>query len=140
MNKRPAGITLLAILFFILGGLSLLWSGLIFGVGGLSSLFGGLFGAEQVAAYGQSTAWSGFFGVVTAFVQIIVGFGLLGMQKWAWVLALIGAGLTVLQGVVGIINGGAFAFMCGSIGLIIPIIIFIYLLSSGTRRIFGMQA
>jgi uncharacterized membrane protein (DUF2068 family) len=106
----------------------------------LSSLFGSLFGAEQVAASGQSTAWSGFIGLVTAVVQIVVAFGLLGMKKWAWTLALVGAGLTVFQGIVGIFNGGAFAFMCGSIGLIVPAVILFYLLSPGTRSAFGVQA
>ena len=139
MNKRPAGITMIVILFFLLGGLSLLWSGLIFGLGGLSSLFGGLFGADQIAAYGESTAWSGFVGLVTAIVQIVGAFGLLGMKRWAWTLALVGAGLTVIQGVVGIINGGAFAFMCGSIGLVVPLIILIYLLRPGVRTAFGTQ-
>jgi hypothetical protein len=140
MNKRPAGITMIVILFFLLGGLSLLWSGLIFGVGGLSTLFGSLFGADQMAAYGESTAWSGFVGFVTAFIQIVVAFGLLGMKKWAWTLALVGAGLTIIQGVVGIINGGAFAFMCGGIGLVVPVIILFYLLSPGIRTAFDMQA
>lgn len=134
--KRPAGITILAILYFLLGGLSLLWSGLIFGVGGLGSLFGGLFGAEQIAASGQATAWTGFFGLFTAVIQLVVAFGLLGMKRWAWTLALLGAGLTVLQGVVGIFNGGAFAFMCGSIGLLMPIIILVYLLRPGVRNAF----
>lgn len=139
MERRPAGITIIVILFFLLGGLSILWSGLIFGVGGLSSLFGGLFGAEQVRAYGQSTAWSGYLGFITAVVQIIVAFGLLGMKKWAWILALVGAGLTIVQGVVGIINGGVFAFMCGSFGLIVPLMILFYLLSPGIRSAFGIQ-
>ncbi len=139
MERRPAGITMIVILFFLLGGLSLLWSGLIFGVGGLSSLFGGLFGAEQVTAYGESTAWSGFLGLLTAVVQIIVAFGLLGMRKWAWILALVGAGLTVFQGLVGILNGGVFAFMCGSIGLVLPLIILIYLLNPDIRSAFDAQ-
>jgi hypothetical protein len=93
-----------------------------------------------MAAYGESTAWSGFVGVVIAIVQIVVAFGLLGMAKWAWTLALVGAGLTVIQGVVGIINGGAFAFMCGSIGLVVPLIILFYLLSPAIRTAFGMRA
>ena len=139
MERRPAGITMIVILFFLLGGLSLLWSGLIFGVGGISSLFGGLFGAEQVTAYGQSTAWSGFLGLITAVVQIVVAFGLLGMKKWAWILALVGAGLTVFQGLVGIFNGGVFAFMCGSIGLVLPLIILIYLLNPEIRSAFDAQ-
>jgi len=137
MEQRPAGITLIVTLFFILGGLSLLWSGLVFGWGGFSSLFGGLFGAEQARAYGEAIAWSGFLGLISAVVQIVVAFGLLGMKKWAWILALIGVALTVLQGVVGMLGGGAFAFMCGSLGLIMPVIILVYLIRPGVRSAFG---
>jgi len=138
MEKRPAGITLIVTLFFILGGLSLLWSGLVFGWGGISSLFGSLFGAEQARAYGEAIAWSGFLGLISAVVQIVVAFGLLGMKKWAWILALIGVVMTVFQGVVGIFGGGAFAFMCGSIGLVLPVIILVYLLRPEIRRTFGI--
>ena len=136
MNERPAGITLIVILFFILGGLSLLWSGLVFGVGGLSALFGGLFGAAQVTSFGESAGWSGFVGIFAAALQIIVAFGLLGMQRWAWVLALVGVGVTVVQGVIGLFTGGTFGFMCGGIGLIIPIIILVYLLTPKVRQAF----
>ena len=138
MEKRPAGITLIVTLYFILGGLSLLWSGLIFGWGGFSSLFGSIFGAAQVLAYGETIAWSGFLGLINAVVQIVVAFGLLGMKKWAWVLALVGVVLIVFQGLVGIFTGGAFAVMCGSIGLIVPVIILVYLLRPDIRRAFGI--
>ena len=70
--KRPTGITIIAIVYIVLAVLSLLWSGLVFGLGGLGSLFGGLFGADNVAAMGTSSAWSGFLGIVTALVQIVV--------------------------------------------------------------------
>jgi len=138
MEERPAGITLIVTLYFILGGLSLLWSGLVFGWGGLSSVFGNLFGAGQVLAYGEAIAWSGFLGLISAVVQIVVAFGLLGMKKWAWILALIGAGLTIIQGVVGMFGGGAFAFMCGSLGLILPVFILVYLLRPGVRSAFDI--
>jgi len=137
--KRPAGVTLIAILFIALAVLSLLWSGLVFGVGGLGSLFAGLFGAQNVAALGVSSAWSGFLGILAAGVQLVVGIGLLSLKKWAWILALFGVGLTVVQGIVGIFGGGPFAFMCGSLGLIIPVAILIYLLVPGTRQLFGMD-
>lgn len=137
MNKRPAGITVIAIVLFILGGLSLLWSALVFGFGGLSTMFGGLIGADQVAAFGTSTAWSGFLGLLTGVVQIVVGFGLLGMKNWAWWLALVGVGLNIVQGLVTIFTGGWWGVMCGSIGLIIPLIILIYLLTPSIRRTFG---
>ena len=69
MEKRPTGISILAVAYIILAILSLLWSGLVFGVGGLTSLFGGLFGADAVSAFGVSSGWSGFVGIVEAVVQ-----------------------------------------------------------------------
>ena len=136
--KRPTGITIIAIVYIVLAVLSLLWSGLIFGVGGLSSLFGGLVGAESVAAFGASTGWAGFLGIIIAIVQFAVAFGLLAMKKWAWILALIGVALTVVQGVIGLFAGGVFGFMCGGLALIIPVIILIYLLRPTIRSAFGM--
>lgn len=90
MKKRPAGVTIVAILAFLLGGVSLLWSLLVLGVAGMGSLFGGMIGAEGLAAFGASTGLSAFVGVLGGIVQIVVGFGLLGMYRWAWYLALIG--------------------------------------------------
>jgi hypothetical protein len=137
--RRPMGITIIAVLYVVLAVLSLLWSGLVFGVGGLSSLFGGLFGADNVATFGTSSAWSGFLGILTALLQIVVAIGLLSLQKWAWMLALVSVALTVVEGIVGIFGGGPFAFMCGILGLAIPAGILIYLLLPRTRRVFGMQ-
>jgi hypothetical protein len=137
--KRPTGITIIAIVYIVLAVLSLLWSGLVFGLGGMGSLFGGLFGAENVAALGTSGAWSGFLGIVAALVQIFVAIGLLSLKKWAWFLALISVALTVVQGIVGIFGGGPFAWMCGILGLLIPIGILIYLLLPGIRKAFGVQ-
>lgn len=137
--KRPTGITIIAIAYILLAILSLLWSGLVFGVGGLSSFFGGLFGADNVATFGTSSAWSGFLGIITAIVQIVVAIGLLSMKRWAWFLALASVALTVVQGLVGIFGGGPFAFMCGILGLAIPLGILIYLLLPGIRRAFGVQ-
>jgi hypothetical protein len=137
--KRPTGITVIAILSIVLAILSLLWSGLVFGVGGLSSLFGELFGADNVATFGTSSAWSGFLGIVTALVQLAVAFGLLAMKRWAWILALVSVALTVIQGIAGILAGGPFAFMCGLMGLLIPAGILIYLLTPPIRRAFGMK-
>ena len=138
MGKRPTGITIISIIFIILGIISLLWSGLVLGFGGVRTLFGGLIGAEQMAAAGASGAWSGFLGILTGVVQILTGFGLLAMKKWAWILAIIAIGLSVLQGIIGMFNGGIFSFMCGGIGLVIPVIMLIYLLTANIRRWFGI--
>lgn len=140
MKKRPAGVTVIVILLFIMAGISLLWSLMLFGVGGLSALFGGLFGADQVSAFGNNTAWSGFLGLLTGIVQIVVAFGLLGMMGWAWWLALVGVGINILQGVLGILSGGTWGLMCGSISLIIPVIVLVYLLTPGIRTAFGIRS
>jgi hypothetical protein len=137
--KRPTGITMIAVVYIALAVLSLLWSGLVFGLGGLGSLFGGLFGADNVAALGTSSAWSGFLGILAAGVQIVVAIGLLAMKRWAWFLALVSVALTVVQGIVGIFGGGPFALMCGIMGLAIPVGILIYLLRPSIRQAFGMQ-
>ena len=138
MKKRPTGISILFWVYLILGVLSLLWSGLVLGIGGLSTVFGGLFGMESVSDFGSTSAWSGYVGIITAVVQIIVAFGLASMKKWAWILAIIAVGLTILEGVIGIFGGGAFAFMCGSLGLIVPIVILFYLLRANIRAAFGV--
>jgi hypothetical protein len=138
-SKGPAGITVIAILFFALGILSLLWGGLVFGVGGISSLIGGLFGAESVLTFGNTTAWSGFLSLLIGGLQIIVGFGLLGMNKWAWYLALVGVAFNVIQGLIQIFTGGLYGFMCGSITIIIPVVILIYLLTPNIRQVFGIN-
>lgn len=135
--KRPTGITIIAIVYIVLAVLSLLWSGLVFGLGGLGSLIGGLFGADSVAALGTSGAWSGFVGILGGLVQIAVAIGLLAMKRWAWILALVGVALTVVQGIAGILSGGPFALMCGILGLGIPVGILIYLILPGTRQAFG---
>jgi len=136
---RPTGITVIAVVYIILALLSLLWSGLVFGVGGLSSLFGGPFGAESMAAFGAASGWSGFVGIIVAVVQIVIAIGLLSMRHWAWILALVGVVLTVIQGIIGIFSGGPFAFMCGLMGLAIPLAILIYLLQPGVRQAFGQS-
>ena len=138
MEERPVGISIIAVAYILLAIFSLVWSGIVFGVGGLTSLFGGLFGADSVAAFGASSGWSGFVGILAAIVQFVIAFGLLAMKKWAWFLALAGVVLTVVEGFVGVFSGGPFGFMCGILGLMIPVIILVYLLLKSTREAFGV--
>ena len=138
MKQRPLGISIIAAVYISLAVLSLVWSGLIFGLGGLTSLFGGFLGADSVAAFGVSNAWSGFVGILAASVQFVTAFGLLAMKRWAWILALAGVVLTVVEGLIGVFTGGPFGFMCGSLGLIVPVIILVYLLLNSTRQAFGV--
>ncbi|HID51897.1 MAG TPA: hypothetical protein EYP41_07670 [Anaerolineae bacterium] len=139
MKKRPTGITILAVIFLIMGLLSLVWSGVVFGFGSLNLFFGSIFGADAMAAYGGSSVWAGVLGLAAAGVKIVVAIGLLYMKQWAWYLSILAVALTLVEGIFGVFSGGIFAFICGGIGLIIPILIFIYLLRPHIRKLFGLS-
>lgn len=135
---RPGGITLLGVLFIILGAFSILWGVLVLGIGGLSWLFGAIASADQLAAFGSNSALQAALGIGGGILQLVVAFGLLGLKKWAWLLAFVGIGASVVQGIVGIFSGaGLFGICCGLIGLIIPVWIVAYLLRRDVRAAFG---
>jgi hypothetical protein len=136
-KQRPTGITLLAIAFLVLGGLSLLWSLLQFGVGSVTGLTASLFGAGTIASAGASRAWAGLIGGAGAIFNLIVAFGLFTLRPWAWVLALIAIGINVISGVVGLFSGGLLALCCGLVGLAIPAGILYYLFRPEVKKAFG---
>jgi hypothetical protein len=135
-KQRPLGITLIAIASLVLAGLSLVWSLFVMGFGGVTGMTASLFSANQVAALGGSAFVSGGIGIISAILHVIVAIGLLRLKKWAWILTLIVYGWTVIQGIVGIFGGGLFALCCGGLGLLLPVVIFIYLLRPGVRDAF----
>lgn len=137
VTRRPTGVTLLAIAFIILGLLSLFWSLLVFGFGAATGVVGTLFGDDVMATVGGAQTINGIVGVVGAVIDLIVAFGLLTLKRWAWVLALVGVGISVVSGVLGLFSGGFVAVCCGIIGLIIPAAILYYLLQPDVRRAFG---
>jgi hypothetical protein len=137
IQRRPGGVTLLATLYIVIGFLSLLWSGLVLGIGGLSALTGWIFGQETIQAVGGASLAGGFIGLLSAAIQLVTGFGLLAMKKWAWILALVSLGFTVLQGLLGLFSGGFFGFLCGAIWLIIPAVMLFYLLKPDVRAAFN---
>jgi len=136
-TQRPTGVTLLAIAFIILGLLSLFWSMLVFGFGAATGVTGALFGDDVMKTVGGAQTINGLVGVVGAIVDLIVAYGLLALKRWAWLLALVGVGISVVSGVLGLFSGGFVAVCCGIIGLIIPAAILYYLLQPDVRRAFG---
>jgi hypothetical protein len=108
MKKRPVGITVTAVLYIILGILSLLLSSLVFGIGSMTSMAGSLFGAEAMSSFGSSNVWSGTFSIITVIVQIVVAIVLFTLKRWAWYVAMIALVLTVIQRIIGIFGGGFF--------------------------------
>lgn len=136
MRVRPTGITLIALGFLLLGVLSAVWGLIQFGFGGFAWLTGAIFNATGTAAVGSSNFWSGLVGMAAAAVQLAVAIGLLRMSSWAWTLALIAVGVTVVQGLLGLFSGGFFALCCGILGLIIPVVVLVYLLRPEIRALF----
>jgi hypothetical protein len=135
MKGRPTGITLLAWVFIVLGILSFLWGLIVFGVGGVGSLFSSIF---TLSPQLSSNLWAGFVGMAGAVVQLATGIGLLQVKSWAWYLAFLAIGLNVIQGLLGLFSGGILACLCGTIGLIIPVAIAVYLLRPEIRDLFGI--
>lgn len=135
--QRPAGISFLGVLFIFLGLFSLLWGALLLNFGAASSLAGLIFGADSLRLIGSSNAWQGTLAIASGIIDFFVAYGLLGLRRWGWLLALIAVGITIIEGLLGIVSGGVWAFLCGSVGIIIPIIIVYYLLKPEVRQAFG---
>ena len=134
----PTGIILLGALFFALGIFSFVWGLLMLGIGSVSWLTGSVFGADQMALFGSNRVPQAIFGIGGGILQIVVAFGLFGLKKWAWLLAFVGIGWSVVQGVVGFSSGaGFFGICCGIVELIIPAWIVFYLLRKDVRAAFG---
>jgi hypothetical protein len=117
---RPFGVTLLAVLYFILGIIWLLFVVIISVC--LSSLFT-MPGVPETAGddifAGMAMCWV-IFGII-ALLHFLVGFGLLKGQGWARIVAIILA-------ILGLINF--------PIGTIISIIILIYLFKPDVKAYF----
>ena len=129
--QRPLGITVLAILALILGVLGLFGACILLGFGSIAGPIGALFGGGQL---GSSAFVSGLGWLVSAVISLVFAIGALRLRGWAWILGLIDSGLSFASAIWGVLQGGSW---CLSLpGLILPAIIFIYLLTPGVRRAF----
>ena len=137
VTERPSGVTILAVIYILLGLLSLVWSLLVFGVGAVTGLTGAIVGAENMTSFGSANFWGGIIGVAGATLDFIIAYGLLNLRPWGWMLALIGLAITVITGVLGLMSGGFFAICCGILGLLVPAGILFYLLQPEVRKAFG---
>ncbi len=109
----------------------------MFGFGAATGVVGTLFGDDVMATVGGAQTINGVIGVIGAIIDLVVAYGLLALKRWAWVLALVGVGVSVVSGVLGLFSGGFVAVCCGVIGLIIPAAILYYLLQPEVRHAFG---
>jgi hypothetical protein len=122
--KRPFGITVIAIFALLSGLFGLCWPTLIF-TG--SAFLGPIFGTLGVLA--------GIFLIIGPLLQLIFAFGAFKLSSWAWVLGLISTGITVFGVVINLFDGAS--FWSAIWGSLVPVIIFIYLLTPKVRQAFG---
>ena len=122
--KRPFGITVIAILALLGGLFGLCWPILIL-TG--SAFLGPVFGTIGLIA--------GIFLIVGPVLQLVFAFGALNLRPWAWYLGLISTGITVFGVIINLFDGDSLGSAIW--GSIVPVIIFIYLMTPNVRQAFN---
>jgi len=121
--ERPLGITILAVLAAIIGVL-LLIAGLA--AIGISGAAGGASGLVLLA---------GLLALITAALELGFAYGAWTLKPWAWVLGVVGSGLSLLSAVLSVLGQGTLA---GEIvNIAIAAVILYYLNTPAVRRAFG---
>ena len=125
--KRPFGITVIAILALISGLFGLCLPTLAF-TG--TALLGGILGTIG--------AFASIFLIVGPVLQLIFAYGAFKLRSWAWYLGLISTGITVIGVIINLFDGAS--FWSAVLGSLLPIIIFIYLLTPNVRQVFRVSS
>ena len=126
-SSRPTGVTVLAILVLISGGLGLLG-------GGLTTLIGGA--ATVVAGpVGLLVSLLGIVIVVLSAAQLVLGYGFWMLKHWAWQAGVL---LEAISAIVSILGALATGDLSGLVfGLVVPGVVIYYLHQPHVRAAFG---
>lgn len=124
-----AGISVIALLMFLMGIFSILWGIALGSIGGVSWLTGLIF-SNSIQAWGSSALGSGTLSILVGLVEVVTSFGLFARQNWARILALITSGISLVLSLIGLINGSFFSLL----GIILPAVILYYLLSNSQAK------
>src|SRR5215217_3537402 len=107
--QRPPGITVLAILYLVSGGLNLATScfSMMAGSWLMSARLGyvPLLLAPGAAYRGEQAFWLGLIGAGASLFKLVAAAGLFTLQPWAWRLALIGGALKVVTHLLAVTRG-----------------------------------
>lgn len=124
--SRPTGVTIIAVLSFISGLLGLCGALPVFGI----SLIAGVF----IPPVGVIGILIGLFLALSPILLLIFAYGAWNLRPWAWMWGIIANGLSVFSALIAVVTTGN-VFAIGTHGLI-PIIVFVYLLTPDIRRAF----
>jgi hypothetical protein len=132
--NRPTGVTIIAALV-IINGILLIIGALVAGsivvVSALTPIFAS--GTGTVIRAGLGVA--GIFILLDGILHLFVGGGLLSLRNWAWWVAVIISGLTVLGSIFELVARGRI----NGLSTIISVIIFVYLLLPDIRAHFARE-
>ena len=139
--QRPLGVTILAILALISGVLVIIGALALFGAGAAlatPSGQGAIAGSPNANIAGPAAIGLGLVALVTGLLNFVFGVGALQLRRWAWSLGVVLQLITIVQAVVGIIQGDSL------VGEILPIvisaIILFYLFQPRIQAAFGRGA
>ena len=124
--KRPAGITIIAILALAVGIVDLLQ--------GLRILGYVVFGPAQAFS---NTSLTGWLTLILGIIWLAVGGAFLSLQPWAWMFGVIIVGISLIEAFFGNLNGWQFGDMF--FAMIVPLIMLFYLNSEKVKTAFGME-
>jgi hypothetical protein len=120
-----AGFSVIALLMFIMGMISIMWGIALSEIGGMSWLNDLVFlGSRQ--AWGSSALGFGTLSILIGIVEIITSFGLFARKNWARMAALITSGISIAISLLGLIRGSFFSLL----GVVLPAAVIFYLLSN----------
>ena len=126
MVKRPAGVTVIAVLALVIGIIDLLQGVRILGYV--------VFGPATVFSNVSLTGW---LTVLLGLLWIVVGGAFLSLRPWAWFLGVFVVAISLVEAFFGSLNGWQFGDMF--MAMIIPVLILFWLQSDKVKSAFGME-
>ena len=124
--KRPAGLTILAVLAFATGAVYLL--------DGLRILGFVAFGPAQAFSNVSMSGWSLLF---VGALWIALGVGFLTLQGWAWIAGVITVGISLIVAFFANLNGAQIGELF--MATILPLVVLFYLDSAKVKTAFGLD-
>lgn len=132
-GKRPAGVTIIALLSLLQGFLGACVACLILSLGTGAALIPT--GVTQVV--GGLAIVLGLIMGAGPFLQLIFAYGAWNLRTWAWWFGILVTGVSVAGVVISIIGSGGATIWSAVTNALIPIVIFVYLLLPNVRKSFN---
>jgi hypothetical protein len=124
--KRPAGITIIAVLALAAGIIDLLQ--------GLRILGYVVFGPGQAFSEASITGW---MTLILGVVWIVAGAAFLRLDPWAWLFGVVVVGLSLIAAFLGNMSGWQLGDMF--VAMIVPLVVLFYLNSHKVKEAFQME-